>query len=65
MKFSGMIDLSIVVVDVGFSISAATSGSHRKCKKKSKFSKLIFQIKTHSTSLGLFSSVQTIDPTGS
>ena len=58
MKFLGMIDFSIGVADMGLHISAITFGCHRKWKKKSKFSKVIFQIKTFTTLLGLFSSVQ-------
>jgi hypothetical protein len=58
MEFSGMIDLSNGVADRGLNISAVTSGRHRKWKKKSKFSKLIFQIKTYTILSGLFSSVQ-------
>ena len=34
MKFSGMIDLSIVVCDWTLSMSAVTSGRHRKWKKE-------------------------------
>jgi hypothetical protein len=47
MKFSGIVDLSIVVCYRGRSISAVTSGRDRKWKKKSKISKLIIQIKTY------------------
>jgi hypothetical protein len=65
MPFSVMIDISIGVADRGLSISAITSGRHRKGKKKIKFSKLIFQIKTYITLLGLFQVIQTIDHTGS
>jgi hypothetical protein len=54
MQFSGMIDISIRVCKGGLLMSAVTSGRHRKWKKKSKFSKLIFQLKTCTKLLGLF-----------
>jgi hypothetical protein len=57
MKSSGMIDLSIWVANRGLNILSITSGPDWKWKKNSKFSKLIFQIKTYITLLGLFSSV--------
>ena len=56
--FLGMIDLLNGVADRGFSISSVTSGPHRKWKMKAKFSKLIFQIKTYTPLLSLFSSVE-------
>ena len=59
--FSGMTDLSFRVVNRGFRRSAVISSRHRKGKKKSKFSKLIFQIKTYTT-LDLFWSVQNNRP---
>ena len=58
MEFSGMIDLSIWVCNCALSMSAVTSARHRKWKNKSKFLKIIFQIKTYTTLLGLFSSVR-------
>jgi hypothetical protein len=58
MKFSGMIDLLIGICNWGLSMSTVTTGRHRKWKNKSKFSKIIFQIKTYTKLLGLFSSVK-------
>jgi hypothetical protein len=52
-----MIDFSFAVWDWGLSMSAVISCCHRKWKNKSKFSKLIIQIKTYSPLLGLFSIV--------
>jgi hypothetical protein len=58
IKFLLMVDLSIGVCDWGLNKSAIISGRHRKWKKKSKFSKIIFQIKSYTTLLGLFLIVQ-------
>jgi hypothetical protein len=57
MKFSGMINISIRVCKDELLMSAVTSGRHRKWKKKSKCSKLIFLLKTYTKLLGLFSRV--------
>ena len=62
MKFSENIDLWIEVCNYWLSMSAVTSGRHRKWKKKSKFTKLIFQIEFCTTLLDLISSVQYIWP---
>jgi hypothetical protein len=58
MKFSWIIEFSIVVWVRGMGMSAVTSGHHRKWKNKSEFSELIFQIKNYSILLGLFSNFQ-------
>jgi hypothetical protein len=52
-------DTSLIgAADRGLSISVITSSRHRKWKKKLKFSKLIFKIKTYTPLVGLFSNVQ-------
>jgi hypothetical protein len=59
--FSGMIDFSFRVVNRGSAGRPSFPVVTGKWKKKSKFSKLIFQIKTYTT-LGLFWSVQNNRP---
>ena len=56
--FSGMTDLSIGVWNYWLTMLAVTSSCHWKWKKKSKCSKIIFQIKTYTTFLSWFPSVQ-------
>ena len=55
MKFSGMTDLSIMERSYWLTSSAVISVRHRKWIKKSKFSKLTFQIEIYTTLLSLFS----------